>query len=147
MNATERRSRVQGALDQVSLPASTAGRYPRDLSGGQRQRAAIARALIADPDVLICDEITSALDVSVQAVITELLCRLQQQRGLSLLFVTHNLAVVRGIAQRICVMQGGNLVEEGTADEVMCRPRSAETQRLLRDAPRFSTHPVISRCL
>ena len=138
MTAAERESRVQSVLDQVSLPASTAGRYPRDLSGGQRQRAAIARALITDPDLLICDEITSALDVSVQAVITELLCRLQRERGLAMLFVTHNLAVVRGITQRICVMQGGDLVEEGATEEVMRRPRSAETQRLLRDAPRFA---------
>ncbi len=138
MSAAEQRSRVQSVLDQVSLPASTAGRYPRDLSGGQRQRAAIARALITDPDLLICDEITSALDVSVQAVITELLCRLQRERGLAMLFVTHNLAVVRGITQRICVMQGGDLVEEGVTEDVMRRPRAAETQRLLRDAPRFA---------
>jgi peptide/nickel transport system ATP-binding protein len=138
MTAAEQQSRVQSVLDQVSLPASTAGRYPRDLSGGQRQRAAIARALITDPDLLICDEITSALDVSVQAVITELLCRLQRERGLAMLFVTHNLAVVRGITQRICVMQGGDLVEEGVTEEVMRRPRSPETQRLLRDAPRFA---------
>jgi peptide/nickel transport system ATP-binding protein len=138
MSAAEQRSRVQSVLDQVSLPASAAGRYPRDLSGGQRQRAAIARALITDPDLLICDEITSALDVSVQAVITELLCRLQRERGLAMLFVTHNLAVVRGITQRICVMQGGDLVEEGVTEEVMRRPRSAETRRLLRDAPRFA---------
>jgi peptide/nickel transport system ATP-binding protein len=138
MSGAEQGSRVQSVLDQVSLPASTGARYPRDLSGGQRQRAAIARALIADPDLLICDEITSALDVSVQAVITELLCRLQRERGLAMLFVTHNLAVVRGITQRICVMQGGDLVEEGATEEVMRRPRSAETQRLMRDAPRFA---------
>jgi peptide/nickel transport system ATP-binding protein len=138
MSAAEQGRRVQSALDQVSLPASSGASYPRDLSGGQRQRAAIARALIADPDLLICDEITSALDVSVQAVITELLCRLQRERRLAMLFVTHNLAVVRGIAQRICVMRGGDLVEEGATEEVMRRPRSAETQRLLRDAPRFT---------
>jgi peptide/nickel transport system ATP-binding protein len=138
MSAAERNRRVQSVLDQVSLPPSTALRYPRDLSGGQRQRAAIARALIADPDLLICDEITSALDVSVQAVITELLCRLQRERGLAMLFVTHNLAVVRNITQRICVMRDGRVVEEGATAEVMRRPRSAETQRLLRDAPRFT---------
>ncbi len=138
MSTDEQQRRVQSVLDQVSLPASTAGRYPRDLSGGQRQRAAIARALITDPYLLICDEITSALDVSVQAVITELLCRLQRERGLAMLFVTHNLAVVRGITQRICVMQGGDLVEEGATEEVMRRPRSAETLRMLRDAPRFA---------
>jgi len=147
MSAAEQQGRVHSVLEQVSLPASTAGRYPRDLSGGQRQRAAIARALIADPDLLICDEITSALDVSVQAVITELLCRLQRERGLAMLFVTHNLAVVRGITQRICVMQSGDLVEEGATEEVMRRPRSAETQRLLRDAPRFTAREEeISPC-
>jgi peptide/nickel transport system ATP-binding protein len=135
----ERRGhRVASALEQVSLPASTAERYPRDLSGGQRQRAAIARALMADPELLICDEITSALDVSVQAVITELLSQLQRERGLSMLFVTHNLALVRSIAQRIFVIQAGALVESGPTDEVMRQPRAAETQRLLRDAPRFA---------
>ncbi len=134
----ERQRKILLALNQVSLPAAIAERYPRDLSGGQRQRAAIARALIADPDLLICDEITSALDVSVQAVITELLCRLQHERGLALLFVTHNLAVVRGITQRIFVMQGGRLAEAGATEEVMSRPRSEETKRLLRDAPRFA---------
>jgi peptide/nickel transport system ATP-binding protein len=138
LTASEQRDRVQYVLEQVSLPAATAGRYPRDLSGGQRQRAAIARALITDPELLVCDEITSALDVSVQAVITELLCRLQRERGLAMLFVTHNLAVVRGITQRICVVQDGNLVEEGATEEVMRQPRAAETQRLLRDAPRFA---------
>ncbi len=138
MSGAERRQRIHAALDQVSLPASTAARHPRDLSGGQRQRAAIARALITDPELLICDEITSALDVSVQALITELLCRLQRERGLAMLFVTHNLAVVRGIAQRICVMQGGDLVEEGATEDVMRQPGAAETRRLLRDAPRFA---------
>jgi peptide/nickel transport system ATP-binding protein len=139
MSSTERRRKILSALDQVSLPASVAERYPGDLSGGQRQRAAIARALISDPDLLICDEITSALDVSVQAVITELLSLLQRERGLTLLFVTHNLAVVRGIAQRVFVMQGGRLVEAGRTDDVMRRPQAEETKRLLRDAPRFST--------
>lgn len=138
LTAADQRDRVRLVLEQVSLPGSTADRYPRDLSGGQRQRAAIARALITDPQLLICDEITSALDVSVQAVITELLCRLQRERSLAMVFVTHNLAVVRGITQRICVMQGGNLVEEGSTEEVMRQPRAAETRRLLRDAPRFA---------
>lgn len=134
----EERRRVLAALDRVALPASIAGRYPRDLSGGQRQRAAIARALITDPDLLICDEITSALDVSVQAVITELLGELQRERGLAMLFVTHNLALVRGITQRLCVMQAGRLVEEGPTEDVMQRPQAAETRRLLRDSPRFA---------
>ncbi len=140
LSSAEQRRKILSALDQVSLPASAADRYPRDLSGGQRQRAAIARALISDPDLLICDEITSALDVSVQAVITELLSELQRGRGLALLFVTHNLAVVRGIAQRVFVMQGGRLVEAGRTDDVMRQPQAEETKRLLRDAPRFTTH-------
>ncbi|MDQ0391945.1 ABC transporter ATP-binding protein [Labrys monachus] len=136
----DRRRRVLAALDQVSLPASAIDRYPHELSGGQRQRAAIARALVAEPDVLVCDEITSALDVSVQAVITELLSDLQRERGLTLLFVTHNLAVVRGIAQRIFVMQSGRIVESGSTAEVLGHPVAAETRRMMRDAPRFS-HP------
>jgi peptide/nickel transport system ATP-binding protein len=140
LSSSDRRRKILSALEQVSLPASAADRYPGDLSGGQRQRAAIARALISDPHLLICDEITSALDVSVQAVITELLSDLQRERGLALLFVTHNLAVVRGIAQRVFVMQGGRLVEAGRTDDVMRRPQAEETKRLLRDAPRFSTH-------
>jgi peptide/nickel transport system ATP-binding protein len=137
LNRTERQRRVLSALDQVSLPASTVDRYPRELSGGQRQRAAIARALISGPDLLVCDEITAALDVSVQAVITELLSELKHGRGLAMLFVTHNLAVVRGIAERICVLKDGHLVEQGPTQEVMLHPKSEETQRLLRDAPRF----------
>jgi peptide/nickel transport system ATP-binding protein len=131
------RRKVLAALDQVSLPVSAIERYPGELSGGQRQRAAIARALLSDPELLVCDEITAALDVSVQAVITELLCELRRSRGLAILFVTHNLAVVRGIAQRICVMQGGKLVEQGPTEAVMTNPTSEETRRLLRDAPRF----------
>jgi peptide/nickel transport system ATP-binding protein len=138
LSSIDRRRKILSALDQVSLPASVIDRYPCDLSGGQRQRAAIARALISDPDLLICDEITSALDVSVQAVITELLSELQREQGLTLLFVTHNLAFVRGIAQQVLVMQDGRLVEAGRTDDVMRRPQAEETKRLLRDAPRFS---------
>jgi peptide/nickel transport system ATP-binding protein len=137
-NEVEQRRKVLAALERVALPASIAERYPRDLSGGQRQRAAIARALITEPELLICDEITSALDVSVQAVITELLAELQRERGVALLFVTHNLALVRGISQRVCVMQSGRLIEEGPTEDVMQRPQAAETQRLLRDSPRFA---------
>ena len=130
--------RVHAALDQVALPASIAERYPHQLSGGQRQRAAIARALIAEPQLLICDEVTSSLDVSVQAVIVELLAELQRERGLAMLFVTHNLALVRSIAARVAVMQAGRIVELGAMEQVLDRPQAAETKRLLQDTPRFA---------
>jgi peptide/nickel transport system ATP-binding protein len=133
------RERVAAALERVALPAASAGRYPHQLSGGQRQRAAIARALIVEPELLICDEVTSALDVSVQAVIVELLDELQRERGLAMLFVTHNLALVRSIAQYVAVMQGGRIVELGSVGQVLDQPKAAETHRLLQDAPRFST--------
>jgi peptide/nickel transport system ATP-binding protein len=129
--------RVRAALDQVALPASVAERYPQQLSGGQRQRAAIARALVAEPQLLVCDEVTSSLDVSVQAVIVELLAELQRERGLAMLFVTHNLALVRSIAGRVAVMQAGRIVELGATEQVLDRPRAEETVRLLQDTPRF----------
>ena len=100
----EAEQRVGEMLEQVSLTASYAARYPDQLSGGERQRVAIARALISDPAVLICDEVTSALDVSVQAAIVELLGNLQRELGLSMVFVTHNLPLVRSIAQQVAVL-------------------------------------------
>jgi peptide/nickel transport system ATP-binding protein len=133
------RQRVTAALDQVALPVAVADQYPHHLSGGQRQRAAIARALILEPALLICDEVTSSLDVSVQAVIVELLGKLQRERGLSMLFVTHNLPLVRSIAQQVAVMQGGCIVEFGPVGQVLSQPHAAETNRLLRDAPKFRT--------
>jgi peptide/nickel transport system ATP-binding protein len=138
LGRSELQRRMYAALDQVALPASTAERYPHQLSGGQRQRAAIARALIAEPQLLICDEVTSSLDVSVQAVIVELLGELQRERGLAMLFVTHNLALVRSIAARVAVMQGGLIVELGAMEQILDRPQAAETQRLLQDTPRFA---------
>ena len=99
--------------EQVSLSASYARRYPDQCSGGERQRVAIARALISKPSVLICDEITSALDVSVQAAIVELLGELQRELGLSMVFVTHNLPLVRSIAQKVAVLADGSIVEYG----------------------------------
>jgi peptide/nickel transport system ATP-binding protein len=137
--------RVSAALADVSLSASTARRYPHELSGGQRQRVAIARALIVKPLLLVCDEITSALDVSVQAVIVELLEQLQRERRLALLFVTHNLALVRSIAQQVVVLKDGALVESGTVEEVLQHPRSDVTVELLRDVPRLAAAEAVGQ--
>lgn len=128
------RERVEAVLKRVSLPASVAGLYPHSLSGGERQRVAIARALLCEPKLLICDEITSALDVSVQASILDLLRQLQRD-GLTLLFVTHDLGVVRAIADRVLVLKVGRVVEQGAVDSVLDQPQAAYTQTLLAHSP------------
>jgi peptide/nickel transport system ATP-binding protein len=127
--------RVSEILERVSLTAGHGDRFPDQLSGGERQRVAIARALVSEPSVLICDEVTSALDVSVQAAIVELLVELQHDLGLSMLFVTHNLPLVRSIAQRVAVLSQGRIVELGTVDQVLEAPSDPYTQRLLADTP------------
>jgi len=132
------------ALDRVSLPATVLDRYPHQLSGGQRQRVAIARALILEPELLVCDEVTSALDVSVQAVIMRLLDDLRQQ-GLSMLFVTHNLGLVPSIAQDVVVMASGQVVESGQAPAVLARPSSPETAALLAALPRLEAEGAAGR--
>jgi peptide/nickel transport system ATP-binding protein len=131
------RSRVDQMLERVSLPTSYGSKYPDELSGGERQRVAIARALICEPRVLLCDEVTSALDVSVQASIVSLLRDLQRDFGLSILFVTHNLPLVRAIAQRVVVMRNGQIVEAGAVAQVLDHPADDYTKRLLADAPRL----------
>lgn len=128
------RERVDAVLKRVSLPASVAQLYPHSLSGGERQRVAIARALVCEPRLLICDEITSALDVSVQASILALLRQLQGE-GLTLLFVTHDLGVVRAIADRVLVLKLGRVVEQGRVDQVLDRPREEYTRTLLENSP------------
>jgi peptide/nickel transport system ATP-binding protein len=128
-------AKVAEMLDRVSLSASYAHRYPDQLSGGERQRVAIARALVCDPQVLVCDEVTSALDVSVQAAIVDLLGSLQRDLGLSMLFVTHNLPLVRSIAQRVAVMSHGRIIELGTVDQILQAPGDAYTRQLLSDTP------------
>ena len=133
----ESRLRVEAALRRVALPAATVDRYPHQLSGGQRQRAAIARALVVNPTLLICDEITSALDVSTQAVIIELIDSLKREQGLSLIFVTHNLALVRSIAENVAVLMAGRIAEIGPADQVLGDPASPEARKLLEDTPRL----------
>jgi peptide/nickel transport system ATP-binding protein len=126
-------------LERVSLTAAYARRYPDQLSGGERQRAAIARALVCDPTVLICDEVTSALDVSVQAAIVELLGSLQRDLGLSMLFITHNLPLVRSIAQRVAVLSQGAIVELGETGQVLADPQQPYTRQLLADTPSLET--------
>jgi peptide/nickel transport system ATP-binding protein len=130
--------RAAELLDRVALPPQLLTRYPSELSGGERQRVAIARALAAEPDVLVCDEITSALDASVQAAIVDLLDQLREREGLSLLFVTHNLALVRTIADRVAVLERGTLVEYGSTAGVLDEPAADYTRRLLADTPSLS---------
>ncbi len=127
--------KVAEMLDRVALTAAYAERFPDQLSGGERQRVAIARALVCEPSVLVCDEVTSALDVSVQAAIVELLASLQRDLGLSMLFVTHNLPLVRSIAQRVAVMSEGRIVELGSVEQILESPVNPYTRRLLSDTP------------
>ena len=132
-----RRARVAELLDDVGLSASLARSRPHELSGGQRQRVAIASALAADPDVLIADEPVSALDLLVQAQILNLLAELQRERGLAIVLITHDIAVVEHIADRICVMYLGRVVEQGEAAAVIGSPAHPYTRALLAAVPRL----------
>jgi len=134
-SAAEARRRVDELLEAVQLPRAYGDRYPHELSGGQRQRASLARALALEPSLLIADEPTSALDVSVQARVLELFADLQREFGFASLFISHDLAVVDLLADRIAVLHRGKLVEEGTGAEVLGNPREAYTQRLLASLP------------
>ena len=127
----ERRERVGELLERCGLPAAAADWYPHEVSGGQCQRAAIARALAAQPRLLVCDEATSALDVMAQRQILELLLELKAEGRLQLLFITHNLAVAQQCCDRLIVMDKGRIVEEGRMDDVVCRPQSEYTRRLI----------------
>lgn len=132
---SELQKRIEALLDQVELPRSYRNRYPHELSGGQKQRVGIARALSLKPKLMVADEPTSALDVSVQAKVLELFQNLQKDLGFACLFVTHDLAVVDVLADRICVMQRGRIVEQGTRDQILRNPQEAYTQRLLAAVP------------
>jgi peptide/nickel transport system ATP-binding protein len=142
MGGRRRRASAIESLNAVGLASSLADQYPDQLSGGQRQRVAIARALVVQPKVLVCDEVTSALDVSAQAVVVELLRRLQAERDLALVFITHNLALVRNIADRVAVLSQGTVVETGQTSQVLGEPAAEYTRRLIHDIPRFSTDPT-----
>jgi peptide/nickel transport system ATP-binding protein len=135
LRGREAERRVAEALDRVALGVSVVDRYPDQLSGGERQRVAIARAIAAKPAVLVCDEVTSALDVSVQAAIVELIEELRRELGLGLLFVTHNLALISTIADKVAVMSEGRIVEHGTVRAVLDTPKEPYTRALLADTP------------
>ncbi|HEY0213668.1 MAG TPA: oligopeptide/dipeptide ABC transporter ATP-binding protein [Paenirhodobacter sp.] len=133
--AHARRDRVNDLMEMVELPAAWRNRYPHELSGGQRQRIGIARALACEPRLIVCDEPVSALDVSIQAQMMRLFRRLQEELGLSYLFIAHGLGVIRKISDRVAVMYLGRIVETGSRDEVFGQPRHPYTRALISAAP------------
>lgn len=152
LSKTDRQNAIREVLEQMRMPISIADRYPRQLSGGQRQRIALARALVCEPEILLLDEVTSALDVSVQASLLELLAALRAEYGTTMIFVTHDLGVLRSLVDEMMVMKAGEIVETGTVTDVFVRPRHPYTAELLNAVPdlervRFSVQrrPVLLR--
>jgi microcin C transport system ATP-binding protein len=131
LDAAARRELIVATLHDVGLDESMLGRYPHEFSGGQRQRIAIARAVILEPELIVLDEPTSALDASVQQQVLRLLVDLQLRHGLSYLFISHDLAVIRALAHRVMVMQAGRIVESGDTETVLTAPTQAYTRELL----------------
>ena len=138
-NAAERYERMKQALRDAGMPDTISHRFPHEFSGGQRQRLAIARAIALEPEFILLDEPTSALDLSVQAQIIELLRKLQREKGLSYLFISHDLKVVRALCHRVMVMQNGKIVEQGPVAEVLVNPQTDYTKRLVRAAFEIAT--------
>ena len=128
-------ARAKELLDRVSIPAGALQKFPHEFSGGQRQRLCIARSLMVNPKILLCDEVTSALDVSVQAQILHLLDDLRNEYGLSILFISHDMQVVRALSDEVLVMYFGHVVERGLADEVLVNPQHEYTRKLLASVP------------
>ncbi len=135
---TDIRARLEEVLTEVGLSSEDADKYPHQFSGGQRQRIALARALSAHPDVLIADEAVSALDVSVRAQVLNLIMQIAQRENLTLLFVSHDLAVVRHLCQRVIVMREGKIVEEGPVDQVFSHPQQEYTRELIAAVPQLA---------
>ena len=135
----ERKKKVAALLDKVNLSSNMMNRYPHEFSGGQRQRIVIARALAMNPTFLVCDEPVSALDVSVQAQVLNLLKNLKKDFNLTMLFISHDLSVVRYMCNRIMVMNKGKIVESGSAEEVYSQPQSFFTKQLIEAIPIFPT--------
>jgi peptide/nickel transport system ATP-binding protein len=139
LGQSEAEAEARRLLEAVRLPRRTADRYPAELSGGERQRVAVARALVGQPDVLVCDEVTSSLDVSVQAVVLDLLGDLRSQLGISMVFITHDLGVVATVAERVLILDAGSICEEGSTAQVLSSPANDYTRRLLSAAPSLSS--------
>jgi len=137
LNATDRQERIDTLLESVQLPKAFIDRYPHELSGGQLQRVAIARALAVEPDLIVCDEPTSALDVSIRAEVLKLLQDLQNEFGVSLLFITHDLSIVPRLEHHVGVMKSGKLVEQGSAEKILTQPKESYTQELLASVPQL----------
>jgi peptide/nickel transport system ATP-binding protein len=144
LSARDARAEVARLLERVRLPARLADRYPGELSGGERQRVAIARALAAEPDLIVCDEITSALDVSVQAAVLELLAELRAELRLALLFITHDLGVVASVADRVLVLENGVVCDDGPVSTLLREPEHEYTRRLVAAAPRLPDLPEVA---